>query len=184
MLSVGSFRVWLCSLAESYERDEAGRRFLQNIGNFQPAYTVSHSRRWYSSCPLSWEPQISQPYMSFHLHQSSCAIAQAVSHRFPTAVEQVQAQSGHVDKVVLRQVFCKYFAFPCWKPFHQMLHTHLPSRAGIITPLGAGIPRGLSHPTKLKKKKNISHVLCSLFSFQTVHRWALAPCCSGSQGIA
>jgi hypothetical protein len=30
---------------------------------------------------------------------------QAVSHRFPTTVAQVRAQSGYVDKVELRQVF-------------------------------------------------------------------------------
>jgi hypothetical protein len=56
------------------------------------------------------------------------AIAQTVSHWLPTVVAQVRARSGHVgfvvDKVALRQVFSKYFGFPCQSSFHQILHHH------------------------------------------------------------
>jgi hypothetical protein len=45
------------------------------------------------------------------------AIAQAVSRWLPIAAARVQTGSSHVgfvvDKVALRQVFSKYFGFPC-----------------------------------------------------------------------
>jgi hypothetical protein len=45
--------------------------------------------------------------------QLSCAIAQTVSRRLPTAAAQARALSGHVgfvvDKAALRQVFSEYF---------------------------------------------------------------------------
>jgi hypothetical protein len=57
--------------------------------------------------------------------------------------------SGHVgsvvDKVGLGQVFSEYFGFPCQFSFHRLLHTHqLPSGAGRIGQLVAGVPSGLS----------------------------------------
>jgi hypothetical protein len=64
------------------------------------------------------------------------APAQAVSHRFPTAVAWVKPGSGHVgfmaDKVALGQVFSEYFGFPCQFAFHRLLHNHLSSGVGTV----------------------------------------------------
>jgi hypothetical protein len=44
--------------------------------------------------------------------------------------------SGHVgfvaDKVVLGQVFSEFFGFSCQSSFHQLLHNHLSTGAGMI----------------------------------------------------
>jgi hypothetical protein len=59
-----------------------------------------------------------------------------------------------VDKVLLGQVFSKYFGFLYKFSFHQMLHTHLSSGPGTVGQLVANIPSGhsltLPHPKKLK----------------------------------
>jgi hypothetical protein len=46
--------------------------------------------------------------------------------------------------VELGQVFSEYFGFPYQFSFHQMSHTHLPSGAGTIGQLVAGVSIGLS----------------------------------------
>jgi hypothetical protein len=98
------------------------------------------------------------------------AIAQAVSRRLPTAVDQFKPRSGHVvDKVALGQVFSKYFCFPCQFSFHRLLHTHhLPPRAGTIGQLVAGIPSGHSLTSSQEIKKNRLSVpqVISMFSHQ------------------
>jgi hypothetical protein len=62
-----------------------------------------------------------------------------------------------VDRVALGQVFSEYFGFS----FHRLLHTlhHLPSGAGTIGQIVAGVPSGLS-PTK---PQEITEVLICLF---------------------
>jgi hypothetical protein len=58
------------------------------------------------------------------------------------------------DKVALGQVFSRYFGFLCQFSFHQMFHTHLSSRAGIIGQLMADVPRELSlTPPHVSKKE-------------------------------
>jgi hypothetical protein len=64
------------------------------------------------------------------------------------------ARSGHVgfvvDKVELRQVFSKYFGFPCQFSFHLLLYTHhhLSSGAGKI----GSSTWTKSHPNKINKQ--------------------------------
>jgi hypothetical protein len=60
-----------------------------------------------------------------------------------------------VNKVAVRQVFSEYFGFPYQFSFHQMLHIHLSSGAGIIGQLVDDVPIGLSltPPHKTKNKK-------------------------------
>jgi hypothetical protein len=63
---------------------------------------------------------------------------------FPLQQPGFDARSGDagfvVDRVALGQVSSKSFSFP----FHQMLHTHLSSGAGTVSPLVADMPGGLS----------------------------------------
>jgi hypothetical protein len=56
---------------------------------------------------------------------------------------------------VVDKVFSEYFGFPCQFSFHRLLHTHLPSGAGTIGPLLAGVPSGISLTAapKMKSKK-------------------------------
>jgi hypothetical protein len=82
------------------------------------------------------------------------AIVQAVSCWLPT----VAAWVGFVvDKVVLGQVFSKYFGFPCQSSFHQLLQ----SPSCIVwdwysRPVsGCSTKWTQSHPTKENKKKSL-----------------------------
>jgi hypothetical protein len=54
---------------------------------------------------------------------------QGLGRWLPTAAARVRARSGHlgfvVDIVVLGQVLCEYFGFPCQSSFHQILHPHI-----------------------------------------------------------
>jgi hypothetical protein len=56
------------------------------------------------------------------------AVAKAVSRWLPTATARLRARSAHaqfvVDKVGLKQIFSKYFRFPCQSSFHQVLYPH------------------------------------------------------------
>jgi hypothetical protein len=45
--------------------------------------------------------------------------------------------------MALGQVFSEYFGFPCQFSFHQLLHTHPSSGAGIMGQLVADVPNGL-----------------------------------------
>jgi hypothetical protein len=60
-----------------------------------------------------------------------------------------------VDEVTVGQVFFEYFAFPCYFPFHQMPHAHLPTGAGSINQIVADVPSGLNLTLhdKIKKEK-------------------------------
>jgi hypothetical protein len=88
-------------------------------------------------------------------------IAQAVTHRLPTAAARVQVQVGsYVDNVARGQVFSEYFGFPRQSSFLRLLHIHhhrhhLSSVAGTIGQLVADVPSGLSltppQETKLKE---------------------------------
>jgi hypothetical protein len=51
-----------------------------------------------------------------------------------------------VDKVVLGQVFSKYFGFPCQSSFHQILHHHNHPGQGRVEPVW-------SQPPTMRKKK-------------------------------
>jgi hypothetical protein len=66
-----------------------------------------------------------------------------------------------VDSVALGQISFEYFGFPCQFSFRQMLHIHLPPRAGTVGQLVADVSSGLSltppQETK-KKKKSVSSV--------------------------
>jgi hypothetical protein len=57
--------------------------------------------------------------------------------------------------VAFGQVFSEYFGFPCKLSFHQMLHIHLSSEAGIIGQFVADVPNVLSSipPAETKKKR-------------------------------
>jgi hypothetical protein len=52
-----------------------------------------------------------------HRDPDGSAIAQAVSHRLPTAADRFEPRSAHVefvvDKVALGQVSSEYIGFPC-----------------------------------------------------------------------
>jgi hypothetical protein len=85
-----------------------------------------------------------------------------------------EPRSGHlrfvVDKVALKQVFSKYFVFPCQFSFHRLLHNHhhLSSGAGTIGQLVADVPSGLSLTSLQKTKKEnkpCSVILGSLLIF-------------------
>jgi hypothetical protein len=72
------------------------------------------------------------------------ALPQADSRRVPW----FELGSGHVgfvvDKLVLGQVFSRYFSFPC-QSFHRLLHTHHPSSGvGTVGQTVAAVPSGLS----------------------------------------
>jgi hypothetical protein len=59
-----------------------------------------------------------------------------------------------VDKVTLGQVFSEYLGFPCQLSCHRMLYIHhLPSGAGTIDQLVAGVPSGLSLTPPQETKK-------------------------------
>jgi hypothetical protein len=61
-----------------------------------------------------------------------------------------------VDKVVLGQVFSKYFDFPSQASFHQLLHDHhhLSSDAGTIDNTGRSIKLTQFRSTTNNNKKN------------------------------
>jgi hypothetical protein len=77
------------------------------------------------------------------------AIAQAVSHRFPTEATRVRAQVTSCGicggQSGTGAVFSEYFDFPWQFSFHRLLHTHyLSSGVGTIGQLVANVPSGLS----------------------------------------
>jgi hypothetical protein len=116
------------------------------------------------------------------------AIAQAVSHRLPTAATQVPAQVRSwgfvVDKVILGQVFSQYFGFPCQFSFHRLfhIHRHLSSGTGTVGQLVADVQSGLSL-APLQKLKTIIKIYfvtgpcfcCStkLFRALKTYEWAI-----------
>jgi hypothetical protein len=68
---------------------------------------------------------------------------------FPPRWHGFEPGSGHVgfvmDEVVLGQVLCEYFGFPCQFSFHRLPQFHhLSSGAGKIGQLVADVPSGLS----------------------------------------
>jgi hypothetical protein len=75
---------------------------------------------------------------------------------FPPRRPVFDSRSGHVgfvvDKLALGQFSSDYFGFPSQLSFHQILHTHLSSGAGIIGQLVADVPSGLI-PSDEKKKR-------------------------------
>jgi hypothetical protein len=74
-----------------------------------------------------------------------------------------------VDKGALGQGFSKYFAFRCKFSFHQMLHTHQLSGAGIIGQLVADVPSGVSLPQEIKKKITVAGIIqVTAAQFQTL----------------
>jgi hypothetical protein len=85
------------------------------------------------------------------------AIAQAVSHRFPTTAARVRAQvrsCGIYGR--LGQVFSEYFGFPCIFSFHRLLHIHrrLSSGEGTIGQLVTDVSNGLGlTPPKETKER-------------------------------
>jgi hypothetical protein len=76
----------------------------------------------------------------------SCAIAQAVSQWFPTAMAQVKSRG------ICGRWSGTGAGFPCQFSFHQMLHTHLSSRAGTRGKLMAAYQVDSAHPIPLNLK--------------------------------
>jgi hypothetical protein len=75
--------------------------------------------------------------------------AQAVSRRgFPPRRLGFDRGLGYVgfivNKMVLGQVFSKYYGLPCQFSSHQMLHTHLSSGAGIKGQVVADVQSGIT----------------------------------------
>jgi hypothetical protein len=70
-----------------------------------------------------------------------------------------------VDKVVLGHVFSEYFGLFCQFSFHQLLYTHLSSRAGKVGQLMADVPSGLSlTPSHITKEKELNKLMPMLDS--------------------
>jgi hypothetical protein len=126
-LSNISYSNLLCSTADIHRfsgwmcclfwPENGGKTFLWNISKYLPVKTM---------------PQLRQLVASF-----------------PPRQPRFEPGPGHVgfvvDKAALRQVFSKYFGFPCQCTFHQSLHTHhLSFRAGTIGQTLAAVPNGLS----------------------------------------
>jgi hypothetical protein len=69
------------------------------------------------------------------------------------------------DKVALGQVFSDYFGFLCRFSFHQLLHSHLSSRAGTVGLLGVDVSSALSLTPSHEIKKKIE--------LTRSHHWSL-----------
>jgi hypothetical protein len=81
-----------------------------------------------------------------------------------------------VDKVALGQVFSENFGFHCQFSFHRELHTHhLPSGAGTIGQIVAGVPSGRSlTPTQEKlKTMEYRHSILSLCTLAKLKSWQI-----------
>lgn len=82
---------------------------------------------------------------------------------FPLWQPKFDIRSSHVgvavDKEVLRQVSLKYFGFPSCFSIHQILHTHVSSRASATCKFETDIPSRLSLTPlhEMKKKKTLGH---------------------------
>jgi hypothetical protein len=71
-----------------------------------------------------------------------------------------------IDKVALRQVFSKYFGFPCQFSSYRVLHIHMFSGAGVIGPLMADIPSR----RYVKKNLKFNKQLCQNMAYRPVAR--------------
>jgi hypothetical protein len=134
--------------------------FFQNSNKLIPDYTVAHPRSWkldswmlHHNSALHLTTQIPHWLYSPDLsHSDVCLVPKLKNTRngrtWGSAVSYPKSNMGIgfvVDKVVLGQVFSKYFGFPCQFLFHWLLHTHhLSSRAGTIGQLVANIWSGRS----------------------------------------
>jgi hypothetical protein len=132
-----------------------------------PGWEMMMSVEQSEECELvreTWSTRRKPAQCHFVHHKSHITwpgLAQAVSHRLPTAAARVGAQVRSCGiwggQSVTLAGFLRLLRFPCQFSFHRLLHIkhHLSSGAGTIGQLVADVPSGLSltpsQVTKLTK---------------------------------